>query len=102
MGKEIFNKDPIFPHSNKKEPAVCSKLVELTPPVLAALADPKSAKPTSASAEPIFLGLGAIGVSPVDSVPIVVDMVPAGVEKLSRGRDLAGFESLEEALFPFL
>ena len=30
--------------------------------------------------------LGATGVSPVDSVPVVVDLVPAGVEKLSRGQ----------------
>jgi len=31
MRKQIFNKDPIFPQSSKKEPAACSKLVELTP-----------------------------------------------------------------------
>jgi hypothetical protein len=40
MGKQIFNKVPIFPQSSKKEPAVCSKSAEPTPPVLAALADP--------------------------------------------------------------
>jgi hypothetical protein len=37
MGKEIFNKDPIFPQSSKKELAACSKSAELTP---------KSAEPT--------------------------------------------------------
>jgi hypothetical protein len=40
MGKQIFNKVQIFPQSSKKEPAVCSKSAEPTPPVLAALADP--------------------------------------------------------------
>jgi hypothetical protein len=47
MGKQIFNKDTIFPQSSKKEPAAYSKSaeltpdsVELTPPILAALADP--------------------------------------------------------------
>jgi hypothetical protein len=45
MGKQIFNKDPIFPQSSKKEPAACSMSVELTP---------KSAKliPHSAKATP--------------------------------------------------
>jgi hypothetical protein len=93
MGKQIFNKDSIFPQSSKKEPAACSKSVELTPksaeltpvsaeptpPILAALADPKSAKPT-------FSGTGASGVSPVDLVPTVIDLVPVGVEKLSGGQ----------------
>ena len=93
MGKEIFNKDPIFPQSSKKEPAACSKSAELTsqsaeptPPVLAALVDPQSVKTTSELAEPTFLGLGVSGASPVDSVPYVVDLVPAGVEKLSGGQ----------------
>jgi len=40
MGKEIFNKDPIFPQSSKKEPAACSKPAEPTLPVPVALADP--------------------------------------------------------------
>jgi hypothetical protein len=93
MGKQIFNKDPIFPQSSKKELTACSKSVELTPesaeptpPVLAALADPQSDKPTSESAKPTFSSLGASRVSLVDLVPTVIDLVPAGVEKLSRGQ----------------
>jgi hypothetical protein len=57
MGKKIFNKDPIFPQSSKKEPAAYSKSAELTPesaeltsPVPVALADPQSAKMTLESA----------------------------------------------------
>ena len=42
-GKEIFNKDPIFSQSSKKEPAACSKSAELTSQL---------AKPTPESAEP--------------------------------------------------
>jgi hypothetical protein len=93
MGKQIFNKDPIFPQSSKKEPAAYSKSAELTPelaeptsPVPAALADPQSAKTTLESAEPTFSGPGASGISPVDSVPTVIDLVPIGVEKLSGGQ----------------
>ena len=85
MGKEIFNKDPIFSQSSKKEPAACSKSAKRTPPVLATLADPQSAKPTSESAELTFLGLGAFEASPVDSDPVFVDLVSAGVEELSGG-----------------
>ena len=59
---------------------------EPTPPIHAALANPQSAKPTSESAEPTFSSLGASGVSPVDLVPAVVDLAPAGVEKLSGGQ----------------
>jgi len=54
-------------------------LAKSTPPILAALADPNSAKPT-------FSGPNASGVSLVDLVPTVIDLVPGGVEKLSRGQ----------------
>jgi hypothetical protein len=40
MGKQIFNKDPIFPQSSKKELAAYSKSAEPTPPVPAALTEP--------------------------------------------------------------
>jgi hypothetical protein len=86
MGKQIFNKDPIFPQSSKKVPVAYSKLAKTTPPVPVALADPQSAKPTSESAEPTFSGTGAIGVSLIDLVLTVIDLVPAGVKKLSRGQ----------------
>jgi hypothetical protein len=107
MGKEIFNKDPIFPQSSKKELAACSKLTELTPesaeltpqsakptpvsteptsPVFAILADPKLVKPTPESAKLTFSGPGASGVSPVDLAPAVIDLTSTGVEKLSRGQ----------------
>jgi hypothetical protein len=100
MGNQIFNKDPIFPQSSKKVLAACSKsseltpksaeltpesaeptpvLAEPTPPVFAALADPKSAKPT-------FSGPGASGLSPVDLVSAIIDLVPVDVEKLSGGQ----------------
>jgi hypothetical protein len=49
------------------------------------LADPKSAKPTPESAKPTFSGRGASGVSLVDSVPTVIDLVPTSAEKLSGG-----------------
>jgi hypothetical protein len=35
-----------------------------------------------------FSGPGASGVSLVDSLPTVIDLVPAGVEKLSRGQTI--------------
>jgi hypothetical protein len=50
------------------------------------LADPQSAKLTSELAKLTFLGLGASRVSPVDSVPVVVDLVPVGVEELYEGQ----------------
>jgi hypothetical protein len=43
MGKQIFNKDPIFPQPSKKNSAACSKSAELTPK----------------SVEPTFSGPGA-------------------------------------------
>jgi hypothetical protein len=61
-------------------------LAEPTPPVPATLANPQSAKPTSKSAEPTFSGPSASGVSLVDLVPVVIDLVLAGVEKLSGGQ----------------
>ena len=35
-----------------------------------------------------FSGLGASELSPVDLVPAIVDLVPAGVEELSRGQTI--------------
>ena len=61
-------------------------MAQPTSPIQAALANPQLAKPASESAEPTFSGLGASGVSPVDSVPVVVDLVPAGVKEPSRGQ----------------
>ena len=100
MGKEIFNKDPIFSQSSKKEPAACSKSAELTSQsakptpesveptslVPATLADPQSSKLALELVEPTFSGLGASGVSLVDSIPAVVDLVPTRVDKLSGGQ----------------
>ena len=93
MGEQIFSKDPIVPQSSKKESAACSKsarltsqLAQPTSPIQAALANPQLAKPASESAEPTFSGLGASGVSPVDSIPAVVDLVPTRVDKLSGGQ----------------
>jgi hypothetical protein len=57
-------------------------LVELTHLVPATLADPQSAKPTSESAGLTFSGPGASRVSLVNSVPVIIDLVPIGVEKL--------------------
>jgi hypothetical protein len=61
-------------------------LDEPTPPVLATLADPKSAKPTPESAKLTFSSPGASRVSPVDLVPTVIDLIHVGVEKLFGGQ----------------
>ena len=95
MGEQIFSKDPIVPQSSKKESAACSKLAKLTsqsaepiPPIIVALADPHSAKPTPKSAEPTFSGLVASGVSPVDLASVVVvDIVPIDLGEPSGDQD---------------